>query len=268
MPLIIVATPLGNLNDVSPRVRQALSDADVVAAEDTRVTRRLYAALGLHAPRLLSYRAHEEVTRAVPLADRVEEGQRVVLVSDAGLPGVSDPGAALVALCHARGLAVELVPGPSAVGAAVAASGFPGVPFHFLGFPPRKAGPLRRWLRSAGSLTGVLVLFESPRRITSLVTSAAQILPDREGCLCRELTKRNEELLRMPLPGLAANLSARDSIRGEVVLVIGPGEAPEQESTPELDSAGLKPIAAALAKRWGVSRRDAYQRLLALEKAL
>jgi 16S rRNA (cytidine1402-2'-O)-methyltransferase len=268
MPLIIVATPLGNLNDVPPRVIDALTSADVVAAEDTRVTRRLCSALGLPTPAMVSYRAQDEAQRAEPLADRVAAGETVVLVSDAGLPAISDPGAALVALCHARGLPVTLAPGPSAVGTALAASGFPAVPFHFLGFPPRKGGPLRRWLTAAGALEGTLVLYESPHRTAALVAAAAEFLPGREGCLCRELTKRHEELLRLPLPELAAVLAARGGLKGEVALVIGPGSAPQVETVPLPDGAGLKPIAAALATRWGVSKREAYQRLLALEQEL
>ena len=268
MPLIVVATPLGNLGDVSPRVRAALEEADVVAAEDTRVTRRLCAALGLRTPSLVSYRARDEDARAVPLADRVAAGETVVLVSDAGMPGISDPGAALVALCHARGLPVTLAPGASAVGTAVAASGFPGVPFHFLGFPPRKGGPLRRWLRSAGRLEGTLVLYESPHRTVALVKAAAEVFRDREACLCRELTKKHEEVLRGALPELAADLSARDGLTGEVVLVIGPGAPPDAEPVSVEPGAGLKGLAAELASRWGVSKREAYQRLVALEQDL
>ncbi len=268
MPLIVVATPLGNLGDVSPRVRAALEVADVVAAEDTRVTRRLCAALGLRTPSLVSYRSRDEASRAVPLAERVALGETVVLVSDAGLPGISDPGAELVALCHAGGLPVTLAPGASAVGTAVAASGFPGVPFHFLGFPPRKAGPLRRWLQTSGALEGTLVLYESPHRAAALVAAAAEVLPDREACLCRELTKKHEELLRRPLPELAADLASRDGLKGEVVLVIGPGAPPVSEAVTLQAGAGLKVLAAELAARWGVSKREAYQRLIALEQDL
>ncbi len=268
MPLIVVATPLGNLDDVSPRMRNALETADVVAAEDTRVTRRLYAARGLSTPKLLSHRAQNEASQAASLADRVAAGERVVLVSDAGLPGISDPGSVLVSECHRRGLPVELAPGATAVATAVAASGLEGVPFHFLGFPPRKAGPQRRWLAEAGRLKGTLVLFESPHRTVALVQAVAEVLPDREACLCRELTKRHEELLRLPVTALAEELAAREAIRGEVVLVIGPGAPPEGAETPVLEGRGLKPIAAALAERWGVSRREAYQRLVALEEDL
>ncbi len=266
MALTLVATPLGNLDDVSPRVIAALSGADTIAAEDTRVTRRLLAALGLPTPRLVSYRAQDEQARAVPLADRVHAGEQVVLVTDAGMPGISDPGAQLVALCHARGLAVTLAPGPTAVGCAVAASGFAAVPFHFLGFPPRRSGPLRRWLLAAGALQGTLVMYESPRRTAALVAAAAAVLPGREACLCRELTKRHEELLRLPLDQLAADLAGRDGLKGEVVIVVGPGPAPVAQTEALAEGAGLKPIAAALADRWGVSRREAYQRLVALER--
>ncbi len=267
MPLVIAATPLGNLGDVSPRLREALGAADVVAAEDTRVTRRLYAALGIEAPQLVSYRAHDEAARVPGLVDRVARGESVLLVSDAGLPGVSDPGALLVAACHRAGLPVTLVPGGSAVGSAVAAAGFSGVPYHFLGFPPRKAGAQRRFLTTAGRLPGTLVLTESPQRVAGLVQRAAELLPDREACLCRELTKRHEELLRLPLPALAEDLAGREQVKGEVVLVIGPG-APPPEDTPAEPGRGLKGVAAVLAERWGVSKREAYQRLVALEREL
>lgn len=263
MPLFVLGTPIGNLSDVSARMREVLEQADLVAAEDTRVTRKLFSALGIPAPRIERYRGHEQERNLRPLLERIEAGERVVLVSDAGMPAVSDPGAELARVCHERGLPVYAVPGPSAVACAVSVSGLPAIPFHFLGFPPRKPGPLLRWVRTHAALPGTLVLYESPRRLLALVEVLAQELPDRKVCLCRELTKRHEEVLLLPVQALLEALREREEIKGEVTLVIGPGLPPKQESVetgPELRS-----IAAALAQRWGVPRREAYQRLLALE---
>ncbi len=263
MPLFVLGTPIGNLSDVSARMREVLEEADLVAAEDTRVTRKLYSALGIPAPRIERYRGHEQERNLRPLLERVEAGEKVVLVSDAGMPAVSDPGAELARACHERGLPVHAVPGPSAVASAVSVSGLPPTPFHFLGFPPRKPGPLRRWVRLHGALPGTLVLYESPRRLVALAEILAEELPDRVACLCRELTKRHEEVLMLPVQALWEDLRERDAIKGEVTLVIGPGLPPKRETVePGTD---LRSIAAALAERWGVPKRDAYQRLLARE---
>jgi len=251
---------------VSPRVLEVLGAADCIAAEDTRVTRKLLSAMNVTAPHIERYRGHEHEGRAEPLADRVEAGENVVIVSDAGTPAVSDPGAELVRLCHQRGLPVHAVPGPSALACALSVSGLPPLPCHFLGFPPRKSGPLRRWIRLHGSLPGTLVAYESPRRTVAFLDLLAQELPDRQVCLCRELTKRHEEVLCLPVKDLLEELQGREEIRGEVTLVIGPGAAPASETRetgPELRS-----IAAALGERWGVPKREAYQRLLELESTL
>jgi 16S rRNA (cytidine1402-2'-O)-methyltransferase len=263
MPLFVLGTPIGNLSDVSARMREVLAEADLIAAEDTRVTRKLLSALGIPAPRIERYRGHEQERNLRTLVERIEAGEKVVLVSDAGMPAVSDPGAELARACHERGLPVHAVPGPSAVACAVSVSGLPPTPFHFLGFPPRKPGPLRRWVRLHAALPGTLVLYESPRRVVALAEILAEELPDRMACLCRELTKRHEEVLMLPVQALWEDLRARDTIKGEVTLVVGPGLAPKQESVET--GTELRSIAAALAKRWGVPKREAYQRLLALE---
>jgi 16S rRNA (cytidine1402-2'-O)-methyltransferase len=263
MPLFVLGTPIGNLSDVSARMRDVLEEADLVVAEDTRVTRKLFSALGIPAPRIERYRGHEQARNLRPLLKRVEAGERVVLVSDAGLPAVSDPGVEFARACHDRGLPVHAVPGPSAVASAISVSGLPPTPFHFLGFPPRKPGPIRRWVRLYASLPGTLVLYESPRRVVALAEIMAEELPDRVACLCRELTKRHEEVLLLPVQALWEDLRAREEIKGEVTLVIGPGLPPKKESV-EVGT-DLRSIAAALAERWGVPKREAYQRLLALE---
>jgi len=262
--LLVVATPLGNLGDISPRAREALERADVIAAEDTRVTRKLLSALNIPAPELVSYRGQDEAKRAAPLVERVQRGETVVLVSDAGTPNISDPGQHLVRLCHEQGLPVHAIAGPSALTAAVSVSGLTPLPLHFLGFPPRKSGPLRRWLRRYGALGGTLVMFEAPSRTASTVAVMAEELPGRMVCMARELTKLHEEVVTQPVEELALRLQGT-RVRGEVVLIVGPGDPPPAADAPEQDLDTLKSIAAALAVRWGCSKREAYQRLLSLE---
>ncbi|MCB9746355.1 MAG: 16S rRNA (cytidine(1402)-2'-O)-methyltransferase [Alphaproteobacteria bacterium] len=266
MPLHVLATPLGNLGDLSPRARETLARADRVAAEDTRVTRKLLAALDIPAPKLVSYRGQDEQRRAEGLLPALLEGEELVLVSDAGTPSVSDPGTPLVRLCHAHGVPVRAIAGPSAVAAALSVSGLPPIPFHFLGFSPKKAGPLRRWLLDLGRLPGTCLFFEGPLRVARTAELLAELLPDREVCLCRELTKLHEEVLLLPAPALAADLAARERVRGEITLVVGPGEPPPEEDEASPGEGSLKEIAAALAARWGVKNREAYQTLLSLER--
>jgi 16S rRNA (cytidine1402-2'-O)-methyltransferase len=224
--LLVCATPIGNLEDVTLRVLRALREADVIACEDTRHTRRLLDRHGVEPRgRLLSLHEHNERRRAGALVERMRAGAVVALVSDAGMPGVSDPGAVLVGACREAGLAVEVLPGPSAVVTAVVASGLAGERWCYRGFLPRKRGELEREL----SVPGVLVAFESPRRVGATLAVLAQLDPDRPVAVCRELTKVHEEVVR----GSAAELSERfaEGTRGEVVLVIGPATA--READPE-----------------------------------
>lgn len=264
MPLWILATPIGTLDDLSPRAREVFGHAAVVAAEDTRVTRRLLSACGVPCPPLVALHAHNEAEVSGALAARAVE-EDVVLVSDAGTPGVSDPGRVLVEACHALGVRTLSVPGPSALAAALAASGLPAAPSSFLGFPPRKGRD--RWAQEVLRRPETLVFYEAPGRITATVTALAAVSPERVAVLCRELSKRFEENLRLPLADLASNLTARATVKGECVLVVGPGQAAEPEAPrAEVDDgASLKQIAAVLAERWGVTRREAYQRLLKVE---
>lgn len=263
MPLWVVATPLGTLSDFSERARTTLTSASVVACEDTRTTRKLLTALELPAPELVALHAHNEERRADALASRALE-EDVVLVSDAGTPAVSDPGRVVVERCHALGVQVLSVPGPSALSTALSVSGLNVSPSTFLGFPPRKgrAG----WARQALGRAETLVIYEAPTRIASLVEVLAALAPEREGVLCRELSKRYEQVLRAPLGELGAQLP--DPLKGECVLVVGPG-TPLVEASATLEAgASLKEIAAVLAERWGIKKRDAYQRLLSLEQEL
>jgi 16S rRNA (cytidine1402-2'-O)-methyltransferase len=217
--LVVCPTPIGNLEDVTLRVLAALREADVVACEDTRRTRVLLDRYGVKA-RLVSYHEHNERSRAGALVERMREGETVALVSDAGMPLVSDPGYVLVQACVAAGLPVEVLPGPSAAITALVASGLPAESWRFAGFLPRKKGELRRVLTEPG---GTLVAFESPRRVPGTLTLLASLDPERPVAVCRELTKAHEEIVR----GSAAELAERyaeQAPRGEVVLVLGPTE--------------------------------------------
>ena len=223
--LVVCPTPIGNLEDVTLRVLSALREADVVACEDTRRTRILLDRYGVKA-RLVSYHEHNERGRSAELVGRMREGAVVALVSDAGMPLVSDPGYLLVRGCVAAGLPVEVLPGPSAAITALVASGLPADEWHFHGFLPRKKGELRSLL---GGQPATLIAFESPRRVPATLAVLAELDPGREVAVCRELTKAHEEIVR----GTAAELAERysdDPPRGEVVLVVAPPAAPASEA--------------------------------------
>jgi len=218
--LVVCPTPIGNLEDVTLRVLAALREADVVACEDTRHTRVLLERYGVSAS-LVSYHEHNERARAAELVSRMQEGAVVALVSDAGMPLVSDPGYALVQGCIAAGLSVEVLPGPSAALTALVASGLPSDAWRFAGFLPRKRGALQEVLRSPETV----VAFESPRRVGASLAVLASMDGARPVAVCRELTKLHEEIVR----GTAAELAARyadEDPRGEIVLVIGGAPAP------------------------------------------
>jgi len=258
MPLFVVSTPIGNLEEASPRLCRVLSEVDLVLCEDTRRTRTLFTALELTAPKLVSCHAHNEAGRLTSITAQLEQGASIALVSDAGSPGVSDPGGFIVEAAHAAGVPVHVVGGPSAVTAALSVSGFPGTPFHFLGFLPRKSGAMAKALIAASHLDGTLVFLESGRRVGDVIAKLAELLPDREAVICRELTKKFEEVVRGPVTALPTTEQ-----RGEVVLVVGPGARFEEEGV-ELGP-NLKLIAAALAERWGCKKSEAYAALVALE---
>jgi 16S rRNA (cytidine1402-2'-O)-methyltransferase len=214
--LTVCPTPIGNLDDLTPRVREALAGADLVACEDTRRVGRLYERLGIDSPRLVSNHDQNESSRAPQIAQQIERGARVALVTDAGMPAVSDPGYRLIRTCIDRDLDVEVLPGPSAVTTAIVASGLPPDRWRFEGFLPRRAGELERVLRSAETV----VAFESPRRLPESLSALASLAPDRPAAVCRELTKLHEEVARGSLGELARRF--RGEVRGEVVVVIGP----------------------------------------------
>ncbi len=217
--LYVVATPIGNLEDLSPRARRLLSEVDLVACEDTRHTGRLLSRLGLEA-RLVSLHEHNERARLPRLLAELEAGRAVALVSDAGTPLLSDPGYVLVREAVRRGIAVVPVPGPSAGLAALVASGLPPYPFTFAGFPPPRSGKRRAFYRGLAELPHTLVVFESPHRLLASLGDALAELGDRPAALGRELTKLHEEVLRGTLAGIRDEILSRERLRGEFVVVI------------------------------------------------
>jgi 16S rRNA (cytidine1402-2'-O)-methyltransferase len=222
MPLAVCATPIGNLEDVTLRVLGELAAADVVLCEDTRHTRVLLERHGIHA-RLLSYHEHNEAQRTAELLPRLEAGQRVALVSDAGLPGVSDPGARLVRAALATGVDVTVLPGPSAVETALVASGLVAEQYRFLGFLPRGEKRLATLWEELHSWPWPSVAFESPQRLPATLRSLAAADPEREVAVCRELTKRFEDVVRGTAAEVAVQFDAPP--KGEITLVLGRGTA-------------------------------------------
>jgi 16S rRNA (cytidine1402-2'-O)-methyltransferase len=266
--LVVCATPIGNLGDVTMRVLDALRDADVIEAEDTRVTRKLLARYEIRTP---LERFDEQVARkrAPEVLDRVRAGATVALVSDAGMPGISDPGSHLVAACLDAGLPVDVLPGASAVPTALVASGLPTDAFYFGGFLPRKAGERARRLAALADLDATLVFYEAPGRTAASAAALADAFPGREAAMARELTKLHEEVLRAPVAELADALNGRE-LKGEVVLLVGPPSG--EPATPPADEvlaeavrrkmgAGLsrKDAATIVARELGVSRKSAYE---------
>ena len=274
--LSVVGTPIGNLSDAAPRVVETLCTSDLVLCEDTRVTSRLLAHFDVHVP---LQRADENVlTRRVEgVLERLSEGQHVSFVSDAGMPGVSDPGQRLVDAALDAGLRVEVVPGPSAVTCALVASGLPMEHFFFEGFLPRKKGAIATRLRELAPIPGALVFYESPHRVAATLQVMAEVFPQRRVALVRELTKLHEETVRGLTGQVAQERAERDEVRGECVVVLeGPvagEEAPAQEQALSLDEAIAQGLAAGesktrlakrLAKELGLPRSDVYDRIVEL----
>ena len=218
--LILCATPIGNLEDITQRALRVLASADVVACEDTRRTRKLLNHFSISARNLVSYRESNERRSTPELVQRIKRGETVVLVSDAGMPGISDPGYRLVRGCIDAGLSIEVVPGPTASVAALVLSGLPPGRFVFEGFLPRRSGDRRRRAAELAEETRTLVVYESPHRLEASIADLAEVLGDRPAALVRELTKMHEEVRRGSLTDILQSI--RDSPpRGEIVLVIG-----------------------------------------------
>jgi 16S rRNA (cytidine1402-2'-O)-methyltransferase len=261
--LAVCATPIGNLDDVTLRVLAELREASLVLCEDTRHTRGLLDRHGIRA-RLLSYHRHNEAARTAELLPRLEAGERVALVSDAGLPGVNDPGARLIATALERGVPVTVLPGPSAVETALVASGLVGDRYQFLGYLPRRESELAALWRELAAWPHPAVAFDSAQRLPAALRSLAGALPERQAAVCRELTKRFEEVVR----GTATELAERfaEPPRGEITIVVGGGSATLDESAAaaavdELLGAGVgrRQAAELVARLTGVPRNRLYR---------
>ncbi len=278
--LYLCATPIGNLADVTLRVLEVLARAEVVACEDTRHTRGLLARHGLQPGRLLSFHEHNEAAREEEILQLLREGREVALVSDAGMPGLSDPGHTLVRACVREGLPVTVLPGPSAVSTALVVSGLPTDRFLFVGFLPRGKKALVGALEEADGARATLVLFESPRRVRATLAAVAERWPQRRVALCRELTKVHEEVLR----GTAGEVTAllAEPMRGEIVLVleaeksaglgtvagrpVGPAEIRAALARLLDQGVGTKTAASVVSELTGMPGRRAYELALAVKE--
>src|SRR5216684_2319707 len=272
--LYLVGTPIGNLEDITLRALRILKEADQIACEDTRHTQKLLSHYEISKP-LVSYHEHNEMTRAPELVVAMEQGAKIALVSDAGTPLVSDPGYRLVTLCARHQIPVIPIPGPSALLAALSASGLPNEEFLFVGFLPARVGERRRALEHLRIEDRTIILYEAPHRVAETVADAREILGDRPACLAREVTKLHEEFLRGKLSEIAASLEQRPA-RGEITLLIGAADA--SEARPHVDSAqslaarveelmhqaklDRKEALKLAAKERGLTRRAAYDEIV------
>ncbi len=271
--IYLVATPLGNLEDITLRALRILKEVDLIACEDTRHTRRLLSHFEIRKP-LLSYHEHNEGERAVELVSRAQQGESVAVVSDAGMPGISDPGYRVVQEAIAAGVSVVPVPGPVAAEAALAASGLPTDTFRFGGFLPAKKAQRRKALEALAGETATLIFYVAPHRVVETLADVAAALGDRPVVVARELTKLHEEFLRGTASVIAAELRARPTIKGEITLLIGRGtvaraagqnaaqgiparvaELIDNERMPRMDA--IKQAA----RERGISKREAYRLL-------
>ena len=261
--LVICPTPIGNLGDMTLRTLEELRAADVVCAEDTRVTGKLLAHFGIE--KRLERLDEATITRqAAHVAERVAAGEVIAFCSDAGMPGVSDPGARLIEAAQQAGCDVMVLPGASAASTAYVASGFNNPRYYFGGFFPRKAGERHAVLEGLKSLDAVLVFYESPRRIADALSVVAEVLPHREVAVCRELTKLHEEVFRASASDAAAEFARRDAeegVRGEIALVIGPPTADEEQASAEESAASAAERAAELLSAGELSRKDIVRTL-------
>ncbi|TQL59023.1 16S rRNA (cytidine1402-2'-O)-methyltransferase [Oryzihumus leptocrescens] len=272
--LVLAATPIGDPQDAAPRLAREIAAADVVAAEDTRRLKRLCSALGVEPTgSVLSYHEHNESSRTPELLERLREGARVVVVTDAGMPSVSDPGYRLVSAAVEAGVRVTCVPGPSAVLMALAVSGLPVDRFCFEGFAPRKPGERARALAALKDERRTMIFFEAPHRLDATLAAMAEAFgADRPAAVCRELTKTYEEVRRGGLAELAA--WAADGVRGEITIVVGgapaavsdPGEALRVIQERVAAGERLKDVAADVAASTGLSKKALYDAAVAARR--
>ena len=268
MPLAVCATPIGNLEDVTLRVLAELRDADLILCEDTRRTRKLLERHGID-ERLQSYHEHNEAKRTAEVLPRLEAGERVALVSDAGMPAVSDPGARLIGAALEAGVPVTVLPGPSAIETALVVSGFGTDRFQFLGYLPRAEGERKALWDELAQWPHAVVAFESPQRVGAALASLAAALPERRVAVCRELTKRFEEVVRGPVNEVVERFSG--DVKGEITLVIGPADVGPRTDEDEAAAAVADLVAAGSSRRsaadvvarlTGVARNRLYRRSL------
>ena len=272
--LYLVGTPIGNLEDITLRALRVLKEVDLIACEDTRHTQKLLNHYNI-SKTLVSYHEHNEMTRSPELLIKLEDGAKIALVSDAGMPLVSDPGYRLVTLCVRHKIPVVPVPGPSAMLAALAGSGLPSEEFLFVGFLPQRSGERRRMLERLRIEERTIILYEAPHRIAESIADAREILGDRPACIAREVTKLHEEFLRGKLSQLEESLAERPA-RGEITLVVGPPEASavsgQADTSQSLSDRVEELIRQAkldrkealklAAKERGITRRAAYDQLV------
>lgn len=264
--LYIVSTPIGNLEDITYRAVRALKEADWIACEDTRTTKRLLDHYGIQT-RMLSYHEHNELERTEELIERLQQGETGALVSDAGTPLLSDPGYRVVRAAVQAGIQVESLPGASALLAGLVVSGLPTDQFHFAGFLPAKQGQRVRLLESLRHEPATLIFYEAPHRILESLEDIAEVLGDREIVVARELTKMHEEILRGTPSSIRFNLAGRDAVRGEFVILLAKASEPAHDSTPPeeavalLVNAGVDRMEAmkTVARERGLSKRDVYR---------
>ncbi len=267
--LYVVATPIGNLEDITYRAVRVLGEADLIACEDTRQTRKLLDHYDIHKP-TISYHDHNEAERTEDLTARLLAGETIALVSDAGMPLVSDPGYRLVHAAIEAGIGVQPIPGPSASLTALAASGLPTDSFHFGGFLPPKTGQRLKLLESLAGEHATLIFYEAPHRILETLEAIEAAMGPRPVVVAREITKIHEEFLRGTAAEIHDQLAARDSVKGEITLLIGKAMAPPPDDTPipeavdALISGGVPRMDAIkqVARRRGLSKREVYDQLL------
>ncbi len=266
--LLIVGTPLGNLADMSPRAIAALKSADLILCEDTRHTRKLLTHFGIDRP-TDSYHEHNEDQKAASLVARIERGETLALVSDAGMPVISDPGYPIVRLARERGLTIEPIPGPFAGVLALAASGIAPLPFTFVGFTPHRQGERLDFYRTAAELGHTVVAYESPERVVASLQDALEVFGDAEITMAREMTKMHEEILSGRISEVLATLQQRDRVHGEITLVLGtPARQAVEVTTDELRAeferlreSGMRRNDAvkAVAEKFGMRKNDVYR---------
>lgn len=273
--LYLVGVPIGNYEDMTFRAVETLKNVDIIAAEDTRRAKRLLSHFAITPKRLLSHHAHNEQDSAPALIEELQKGLNIALMTDAGMPSVSDPGYYLTSQAQKVGVQVKVIPGVSAVPTALAVSGLPAEDFRFTGFLPRKKGQREKTLEGLKSQPSTLVFFESPRRTIETLQDLHSHLGNREACLCRELTKTHEEVLQKPLEELIWILENRDEVLGEVTLVVaGASDADTQLGEAALEKlilAGLekgknpKTLRDEIAERHGLRKKDVYDKIISLK---